>query len=71
MSECRASKNIELLLIANGECRHYTVIKSLSRLLGVEIVNISVNSISAKMACKVLTLKEAGISTMNTAKTMK
>ena len=33
-SERRSSKNIELLLITNGEHRHYTVIKSLSRLLG-------------------------------------
>ena len=33
-SECKCSKNVELLLIANGKCRHYTVIKSLSRLLG-------------------------------------
>ena len=32
--EHKASKNVNLLLITNGECRHYTVIKSLSRLLG-------------------------------------
>ena len=30
----KALKNVELLLITNGEHRHYTVIKSLSRLLG-------------------------------------
>ena len=33
-SEHKASKNVELLLITNGEKRHYTAIKSLSRLLG-------------------------------------
>ena len=31
--EHKASKNVELLLITNGEHRHYTAIKSLSRLL--------------------------------------
>ena len=33
-SECKASKDVELLLVTNGEHRHYTAIKSLSRLLG-------------------------------------
>ena len=33
-SKLKASKNINLLLITDGNCRHYTVIKSLSRLLG-------------------------------------
>ena len=33
-SECKASKDVKILLITNGECRHYTEIKSLSRLLG-------------------------------------
>ena len=33
-SECKFSKNVNLLLIADGNCRHYMVIKSLSRLLG-------------------------------------
>ena len=33
-SERKASKNVELLLVTNGKKRHYTVIKSLSRLLG-------------------------------------
>ena len=33
-SERKASKNVELLLITNSEFRHYTAIKSLSRLLG-------------------------------------
>ena len=33
-SEHKSSKNIELLLVTNGECRHNTAIKSLSRLLG-------------------------------------
>ena len=32
-SECKFSKNVNLVLITNGKCRHYTVIKSLSRLL--------------------------------------
>ena len=33
-SECKSSKNIDILLITNGKHRHYTAIKSLSRLLG-------------------------------------
>ena len=33
-SEHKTSKNINLLLITNGECRYYMAIKSLSRLLG-------------------------------------
>ena len=33
-SKYKASKHVELLLITNDEKRHYTVIKSLSRLLG-------------------------------------
>ena len=33
-SEHKSSKNVNLLLITNGEKRHYTAIKSLSRLLG-------------------------------------
>ena len=35
-SELKASKDIKLLLITNGEKRHYMMIKSLSRLLGSE-----------------------------------
>ena len=31
--ERKSSKDVKLLLITNGECRHYTAIKSLSRLL--------------------------------------
>ena len=33
-SECKASKNVELLLITNGETRYNIAIKSLSKLLG-------------------------------------
>ena len=33
-SERKSSKDVKLLLITNGECTHYTVIKSISRLLG-------------------------------------
>ena len=33
-SECKSSKNVELLLVTNGEHRHYMAIKSLSRLFG-------------------------------------
>ena len=32
--KCKASKNVNLVLITDGEHRHYMVIKSLSRLLG-------------------------------------
>ena len=33
-SERKSSKDVKLLLITNGKCRHYMAIKSLSRLLG-------------------------------------
>ena len=33
-SEHKSSKNVNLVLITDGKCRHYTAIKSLSRLLG-------------------------------------
>ena len=33
-SERKSSKNVELLLVTNGERRHYTAIKSFSKLLG-------------------------------------
>ena len=46
-SEHKSSKNVNLLLITDGKYRHYTVIKSLSRLLGSRNTKHKCKSISA------------------------
>ena len=39
ISKPKREKNIDLLLISDGEKQHYTVIKSLSRLLSSQVTN--------------------------------
>ena len=64
-------KNVDLLLIVNGEKRHYTAIKRPSRLLGSSNSKDGHQQHFCIIACKVFTLKKAEITTSNTVKTMK